>query len=71
MCLKAGIPEPDIKAFDEEFEKNRVPGNTDEPGHDPRAPYHVEHVIAEEIEMLLAKKLGVNWQEYTDRVNAL
>jgi len=71
LCLKRGIPEETIKAFDEEFERNRVEGNTDEPGHSLNAPYRREHVFSEKIEMQIAEELGVNWQEYTDRVNAL
>jgi hypothetical protein len=72
LCKVRGISEPNqIKPFDEEFERNRQPGNVDEPGHDPSAPYHREHVFAEKIEMQIADELGVDWGEYSNRVNAL
>jgi hypothetical protein len=43
----------------------------DEPGNDPRAPYHKQHKIAEIIERLLAIELDVNWEEYEKEINSL
>ena len=72
LCKQRGISEVDqIKPFDEDFERNRKPGDISEPGHDPLAPYHKEHVFAEKIEMQIAEEIGLDWAEYTDRVNAL
>lgn len=68
LCEERGIAEPDIMAFD-----MAVPDDspyTDDPGHDPAAPYHKEHVFAESIERLVAQQLGVNWQEYEARCGA-
>lgn len=70
-CLKAGIPEADVSAFDMVFEQNRIEGNYDEPGDDPKAPYHEQHVFATNIEKQVAEKLGVVWEEYDAAVNAL
>lgn len=64
MCTAAGISEPDIMAFDVEFEKNRKPGNDDEPGDDPNAPYRKQHLIAEGLEKVLAAEMGLDWKEY-------
>ena len=64
LCTHHGIPDAAIDAFDLAFERDRPEGNTDEPGHDPRAPYHREHQFAEVIERLVAKELGVNWDLY-------
>jgi hypothetical protein len=58
LCLERGIPEPEVMAFD------RAHPELDEPGADPRAPYHAEHVFAEQIERLVAARLGVDWTEY-------
>lgn len=69
LCEERGIAEPDIKAFDE-----AVPDDSpyaDDPGHDPAAPYHKEHVFAESVERLVAQQLGVNWQEYEAAIEAL
>ena len=74
ICLHRGIEEPDILEFDKNFEEEReqgLHGPEDEPGHDIHAPYHKEHVFAEKIEKLLAEELGVNWEEYDKKVNAL
>ena len=66
LCKKRGIKEEDITAFDEAFEAKRVPGNVDEPGDDPEAPYHNEHCIATAIERLMCAQLGRSWKEYED-----
>lgn len=69
-----GIPEPVIKAFDEQFEQERAQGLhavDAEPGHDPRAPYRAQHAFAELIERLVAYELGVNWQAYEKAIEAL
>ena len=67
----AGIPEPDIMAFDIGFEATRSLGNLDEPGDDVRAPYSKQHGIATGIERIVAAVLGVNWKEYEAACNAL
>lgn len=71
LCYKRGISEQAVSDFDIAFEAVRAPENTDEPGNDPLAPYHKEHLFASEIERQLAKELGVNWEEYDAEVNAL
>ena len=42
-----------------------------DPGNDPRAPYHREHVLAEAMERLFADALGLSWVEYTHACEAL
>jgi len=71
LCQKRGIDEPPIMAFDVAFEANRQPGNVDEPGDHPDAPYRREHRFAENIERLVAAELGVDWNEYTIAVETL
>lgn len=74
LCKRRGIPEPSIVEFDVEFERLRGLGIKeafDEPGHDPKAPYHVEHVFAEKIEREVAEELGINWEEYSRVVESL
>lgn len=71
MCMANGIHEPDIMAFDVEFEKNRAPGNDDEPGDDPKAPYRKQHLIAEGLEKVLAAEMGVDWKAYGEACLAM
>jgi hypothetical protein len=71
MTRRRGLKEPDIKAFDEMYEKERSEGlhsQSDEPGFDKRAPYLKEHTIATGVEMMLAGHMGVDWNEYANAV---
>ena len=43
----------------------------DEPGDDPRAPYHREHMAASKIEREMAKELDVDWSAYDAAIEAL
>jgi hypothetical protein len=71
LTKKRGIAEPDIKAFDEEFERNRARGDESEPGDDPKAPYRKEHFFASGIEMLFIGEVDAIWAEYESVVNDL
>ena len=42
-----------------------------EPGNDPSAPYHDQHLIATAYERLLASHLNVEWNAYDERLDAL
>lgn len=65
ICERRGIKEPDIKAFDE------ANPDSDDPGTMPEAPYHKEHIFAECLERLVARELGVNWEEYDRTIEGL
>jgi hypothetical protein len=65
LCAHRGIPEPVILEFD------KANPDLDDPGRDKRAPYRREHVFAENIERLMAEELGVDWDEYGKRLDAL
>jgi len=39
-----------------------------EPGNDPRAPYHAEHVVAEGVEAIVGSHLKIEWLEHTHNV---
>lgn len=71
LTRRRGLTEPEIMSFDVMWEKEREEGKhgqDEEPGHDPRAPYHSEHVLAECIERLLAQVMRLNWQDYEKSV---
>lgn len=71
LIAKKGIEIDDIDEFDISFEENRKPGNLDEPGDDPDAPYYDEHQFATAIERLMCDKLGIRWRDYEKVVNEL
>ena len=71
LCKTRGIPEAVIDEFDIEYEKARQPADEDEPGNHPLAPYHKEHIFATHIEKLLAKELGVDWNDYEETLDSL
>jgi len=36
----------------------------DEPGNDPKAPYHVGHMLGLQVERVLIPAFNMNWEEY-------
>lgn len=64
LCRKRGIKEEDVTAFD----TSEYGMKLDDPGSDLSAPYHKEHMIALQIERILAYELKVNWEEYEKRL---
>lgn len=71
LCLKRGILEKDVNAFDIAFEEKRTEGNVEEPGDDPAAPYYKEHQYSTLIERGLALELEIDWRIYDQTVSAL
>jgi hypothetical protein len=71
LCQKRGIKEENVSAFDEAFEAIRKDGNVDEPGNDPRAPYHFEHLYATFAEKSMCAELELDWRKYDEAVNSL
>jgi hypothetical protein len=71
LCFRRGISEKDVTRFDKAFEKKRPNGNFNEPGDDPKAPYRNEHRFATRVERMMAKELGVDWDEYDQTVSSL
>lgn len=63
-----------VDEFDFKFEQNdanrKTPGG-DEPGDEPKAPYHRQHSIATAFERILAERWGLNWKEKEAELYAL
>lgn len=58
-CERDGVTIEQIDAWD------MGEGETlDEPGNDPRAPYHAQHVFATSIERQFIEAMGFTWEEY-------
>lgn len=58
LCRSAGISSRQVDAFDIAFKGDG------EPGDDPSAPYHQQHLWAEAAQRALAGELGVEWRRY-------
>ena len=74
LCKMNRVSDREVVAFDVNFEAERrrnVHPIDAEPGNDPRAPYRNEHEFATMIEMMVARKLGVNWSDYEKTVLGL
>jgi hypothetical protein len=71
LVRAAEVPIHEIDDFDLEFEARRAEGNMDEPGDDPRAPYHLQHSLATGVERIVAGVLGVSWKIYDEAVMSL
>jgi hypothetical protein len=59
LCMDRGISEHDIEHWDAICEDY-------EPGENPHAPYHAEHMFAESLERKLCKELGIDWDYYCE-----
>jgi hypothetical protein len=70
LAVRAGVSPEAVDSFDRAYEAKRKTGDDSEPGDDPRAPYHKQHVFAEKIERLLAAELGVDWSAYDREVSS-
>jgi hypothetical protein len=71
LCMSKGITQESVDAFDLAFERDRPKGDVSEPGDDPMAPYYNEHQFASIIERLLARELGMDWNDYCERLENL
>jgi hypothetical protein len=64
LCDSAGISNKAIDDFDMENPE------LEDPGNDPRAPYHRQHTIATAVEMLLCAEMGISWSDYEHAIAA-
>jgi len=66
LCEDAGIS---TQAVDD-FDLGPVGSDLDEPGDDPRAPYHAQHQVATAIERLACEAMKLDWGIHNDIVDA-
>ena len=64
LCEADGIPLAIVDSFDMSYEG-------DDPGNDPLAPYHSQHVLAEIVERLVALNMHVNWEKHDQCTDTL
>ena len=60
LCRERGISEESVTAFD----TSEYGLKLEDPGADPKAPYHKENMFALEIEKMLCKEFGLDWDKY-------
>src|SRR5262245_56977218 len=65
LCMKMGISEQTVDAWDLAHE------DEEEPGAMESCPYREAHMRAEAIERVLANDLGVDWEHYSRTVTAI
>ena len=57
LCIARNIPIAKIDQFDSDYQGNG------EPGDHKDAPYRKEHKFATKVEKMMAKELGIKWNE--------
>jgi len=66
LCNAAGITQEEVDAWD------MGPGKTfDEPGDSDEAPYHLQHMIANEHESRFVEAIGLNLDDYDNVVSSI
>ena len=71
MCKACHVSPAEVDAFDTKYEENRAFGDLSEPGDHPLAPYRRQHIIATTFERVFAAELGLDWNEYNEKVELL
>lgn len=71
LCEARGISQEAVDAFDFNYELNRKKDDDTEPGDNKDAPYKKEHFFATSLERLLCAELGVDWNEYDEKIRTL
>jgi hypothetical protein len=65
LCKFSGVTQKEVVEFDIKFEGDG------EPGANPKAPYHAQHMAAEAIEKYVADILKVDWESYGKKIESL
>src|ERR1700752_2174139 len=65
LCRSVGISQQQVDKFDMGFK------GKGEPGNNKKAPYRRQHAVATRIEKILAFQLGIDWKDYSNRIETL
>lgn len=68
LCKARGITQKQVDDFDMSFQKINP---SEEPGDQPSAPYHKEHVFATAHEISFLKEQGVDPKEYDRKLDEI
>jgi hypothetical protein len=64
LCQKDGVTISQIDQFDFAFEELQDPTDMKEPGEDPSAPYHKQHLTASAVERAIIASEGLDWDKH-------
>lgn len=67
LCKSAVVTEAEVDHFDKNFKGEAG----DEPGDNPSAPYHRQHVTASICERAIAQCLEIDWNDYAKAIDSL
>lgn len=65
LCKSADVSEAEVDHFDKKWKDGG------EPGDDPKAPYHKQHVTASICERAIAQCLEIDWNDYERTIDSL
>lgn len=63
LCYRKGITDEQVTGFDMAHPEMDDPGNSED------APYHKEHMVANDVESMLSVALGVKWIDYETAID--
>ena len=66
LCEYSAILHERIDEFDMNYDMKN--STYQEPGDDPNAPYHKQHVLAKDVEKMICKQLNLNFDEYFNSI---
>lgn len=69
LCKHAGITAEQVDEFDMSWEAKQFDDVLHEPGDDPDAPYHLQHMTAMAFEKWMASELKLPWLEHEANVD--
>jgi hypothetical protein len=65
LCKKHGVTEQQV----DEWDKSHLESN--DPGMLPNCPYGLEHAMATGVELAVGEALGIDFEDYTRKVDSL
>jgi hypothetical protein len=73
LCAHDGVRQRAVDRFDAAWKPRRLADGTPilECGEDPEAPYHEQHVVAEQVERIAAQAMAVHWPSYAHVIDKI
>lgn len=73
LCKHDGVRQRAVDRFDTAWKPRVLADGTPivEPGEDPQCPCHEQHVVAENVERIIAQAMSVHWPSYGHEVDKI
>jgi hypothetical protein len=68
LCKAFGVTQQVVDTWDME---HGIDLEANEPGDDPLAPYHAQHLVATQVEKDLCFALGLSWEDHCKVIDSL